>query len=95
MTIPYSFDTWRESLGRDFWADDPELGLVLTHHGLADGLGRERVARYGVYAMLQKDLNAIVGTVLVIGAMFVLVNILVDLVVAYINPRIRLQGEGT
>ena len=52
------------------------------------------LARYGVYAMLQKDLNAIVGTVLVIGAMFVVVNILVDLVVTYINPRIRLQGEG-
>ncbi len=52
------------------------------------------LARYGVYAMLQKDLNAIVGTVLVIGAMFVHVNILVDLVVGYINPRIRPQGEG-
>lgn len=51
------------------------------------------LARYGVYAMMQKDLNAIVGTVLVIGAMFVVVNIIVDLLVAFLNPRIRFQGE--
>lgn len=51
------------------------------------------LGRYGVRAMLQKDLNAIVGTVLVIGALFLIVNIVVDLVTAYMNPRIRLQGR--
>lgn len=50
MSIPYSFSEWRESLGRDFWADDPELGAILSHHGLTEGVARERVARYGVYA---------------------------------------------
>ena len=48
------------------------------------------MAKYGVFAILRKDLNAIVGTVLVIGAMFLIVNIIVDLVTAYINPQIRL-----
>ena len=48
------------------------------------------MAKYGVFAILRKDLNAIVGTVLVIGAMFLIVNIIVDLLTAYINPQIRL-----
>ncbi len=50
MSVPYSFAEWREALGRDFWADDPELGEILAHHGLTEGAARERVARYGVYA---------------------------------------------
>lgn len=50
------------------------------------------MARYGVQAILHKDLNAIVGTVLVISAFFLVVNILVDLLVAYVNPKIRLKG---
>ena len=48
------------------------------------------MAKYGVFAILRKDLNAIVGTVLVIGAMFLIVNIIVDMLTAYINPQIRL-----
>jgi peptide/nickel transport system permease protein len=47
------------------------------------------LSRYGVAAILRKDLNAIVGTVLCISALFLIVNIIVDLVTAYINPRIR------
>ena len=46
-------------------------------------------ARYGVNAILNKDLNAIVGTVLVIGLGFVLINLVIDLVVAVLDPRIR------
>ena len=48
------------------------------------------LSRYGVQVILRKDLNAIVGTVLVISAMFLVVNIIVDLLITYINPRIRL-----
>ncbi len=51
------------------------------------------LARYGVQAILHKDLNAIVGTVLVISAFFLIVNILVDLTVAWLNPRIRLEDR--
>lgn len=52
------------------------------------------MARYAVQAIIRKDLNAIVGTTLVIAAFFLLVNIVVDLVVGYVNPRIRFrQGE--
>ena len=51
MGFDYSFATWREALGRDFWADDPELAAVLAHHGLpSEGAAHARVSRYGVYA---------------------------------------------
>ena len=48
-------------------------------------------SKYGLNAMLSKDLNAIVAVVMVAGVMFVIANILVDLVVGYLDPRIRLQ----
>jgi len=53
------------------------------------------LSRYGVAVILRKDLNAIVGTVLVISATFLIVNIIVDLLTAYINPRIRFSTRGT
>jgi peptide/nickel transport system permease protein len=52
------------------------------------------MARYGVQTILQKDLNAIVGVVLVISAFFLIINILVDLLVLLLNPKIRLQKRG-
>lgn len=52
------------------------------------------LSRYGVAVILRKDLNAIVGTVLIISALFLIVNIIVDLVIAFINPRIRLSERG-
>ncbi|MER3484520.1 MAG: peptide ABC transporter [Meiothermus sp.] len=52
------------------------------------------MARYAVQAIIRKDLNAIVGTTLVIAAFFLLINILVDLIVGYINPRIRFRQGG-
>jgi peptide/nickel transport system permease protein len=51
-------------------------------------------SRYGLNAMLSKDLNAIVAVVLVAGIMFAVANILVDIVVGYLDPRIRLQGRS-
>lgn len=53
------------------------------------------MARYAVQAILRKDLNAIVGTTLVIAAFFLLINIVVDLIVGYINPRIRFRQGGS
>ena len=53
------------------------------------------LSRYGVAVILRKDLNAIVGTVLIISAMFLIVNIVVDLLVSVINPRIRLSQRAS
>ncbi len=53
------------------------------------------LSRYGMYAMLQKDLNAVVAVVLVYGILFMVVNIIVDLVVGFLDPRIRLGEKST
>ena len=50
------------------------------------------LARYGMTAMLNKDLNAISAVILVLGAAFVTVNIIVDIIVAQLDPRIRLHA---
>ena len=53
------------------------------------------LSRYGVAVILRKDLNAIVGTVLIISAMFLIINVIVDLLIAFINPRIRLSQRAS
>jgi peptide/nickel transport system permease protein len=53
------------------------------------------ISRYGINAMLRKDLNAIAAVILILGVVFIVVNILVDIVVAQLDPRIRLApGRG-
>jgi peptide/nickel transport system permease protein len=50
------------------------------------------LSRYGLSAMLNKDLNAIVAVILVLGLLFVIMNIVVDFIVAHLDPRISLTG---
>jgi len=50
------------------------------------------LARYGMSSMLHKDLNAISAVILVLGAVFVVVNIIVDIIVAQLDPRIRMRA---
>ncbi|HUW09827.1 MAG TPA: ABC transporter permease [Anaerolineae bacterium] len=53
------------------------------------------MSRYGINGMLRKDLNAIAAVIMVLGVVFIIVNIIVDLVVAQLDPRIRLApGKG-
>jgi peptide/nickel transport system permease protein len=53
------------------------------------------MSRYGINAMLRKDLNAIAAVIMILGVVFVIVNVLVDIVVAQLDPRIRLApGRG-
>lgn len=51
-----------------------------------NGLGKEIVE-----ALNTLDLPVIMGSVLVIATTFVIINILVDIIYAYLDPRIRLQ----
>jgi peptide/nickel transport system permease protein len=50
------------------------------------------LSRYGVNAMLSKDLNAITAVILILGVTFITVNIVVDIVVGALDPRIRLRA---
>jgi peptide/nickel transport system permease protein len=52
------------------------------------------LSRYGMNAMLSKDLNAISAVILSFGIVFVLVNLLVDILVARLDPRISLSAGG-
>jgi peptide/nickel transport system permease protein len=51
------------------------------------------LSRYGINVMLHKDLNAIVAVIMIIGLVFLVVNIIVDIIVAGLDPRIRLGAE--
>jgi peptide/nickel transport system permease protein len=53
------------------------------------------LSRYGMNAMLQKDLNAVVAVVLVYGVLFMIVNFIVDLTVGFLDPRIRLGEKSS
>lgn len=50
-------------------------------------------SRYGVEAMLNKDLFAIISVVLIIGIAYTIANIVIDVVIAYLDPRVRLGGS--
>jgi len=50
------------------------------------------LARYGMQAVLNKDLNAIAGVAMVLGCVFMIVNIIIDFVVARLDPRVRMSG---
>jgi len=49
------------------------------------------LAKYGVHSIMNADLNAIVGVVLIVGLMFLTVNIIIDILIALINPKVRLS----
>ena len=50
------------------------------------------MAAYGVRAIMQKDLNAVMGVVMVSGAFFVMVNLAIDVMVGIVDPRVRIRG---
>lgn len=51
------------------------------------------MAAYGIRTILQKDLNAVMGVVMVSGVFFVLVNLLIDILVGFVDPRVRIRGR--
>jgi peptide/nickel transport system permease protein len=49
-------------------------------------------ASYGLTAILQKDLNALMAVVLVSGMFFIFANVVIDIIVSLIDPRLRAKG---
>jgi peptide/nickel transport system permease protein len=65
-------------------------GFLLGNAFLVEAVfGWPGLGSYGVSAILNNDLPAIAGVTLVMGATFVIVNTLVDLLYAYVDPRLR------
>lgn len=50
------------------------------------------MAAYGIRTILQKDLNAVMGVAMVSGVFFVVVNLVIDVLVGFVDPRIRIRG---
>jgi peptide/nickel transport system permease protein len=48
------------------------------------------IARFGADSIINNDFNGVVGVALIIGAAFVLINIIIDALYAVLDPRIRL-----
>ncbi len=53
------------------------------------------LSRYGGAVILRKDLSAIMGAVVIIAITFLIVNIIVDLLIVLLNPRIRYSTRGS
>jgi peptide/nickel transport system permease protein len=53
------------------------------------------ISRYGINGMLRKDLNAISAVILILGVVFIVTNIAVDIIVARLDPRIQLRAGGS
>ena len=50
------------------------------------------MASYGVRSILQKDLNAVMGVVMISGLFFVVANLVIDVLVGFVDPRVRIRG---
>ncbi|RDL48296.1 putative D,D-dipeptide transport system permease protein DdpB [Ensifer sp. M14] len=48
-------------------------------------------ASYGLDAILQKDLNAVMAVVLVSGIFFIAANLVIDLIISFLDPRLRFK----
>jgi len=51
------------------------------------------MAAYGVRTIMQKDLNAVMGVVMVSGVFYVMVNLAIDILVGIVDPRVRIRGS--
>jgi peptide/nickel transport system permease protein len=74
--------------------------IGLTYGGLLEGsvltetiFSWPGLGRYLATAFLTLDLNAVVGGTMLVALMFSLVNLLVDLIYAFLNPQIRLTAS--
>ena len=51
------------------------------------------MSKYGINAMTNKDLNSISAVVMVLGLIFITVNIIIDVLVTILDPRVKLMGR--
>jgi oligopeptide transport system permease protein len=74
------------------------LGLaaanVLTGSVVAETIfGIPGMGRYFVYGALGRDYTLVMGTVIVVAAAVLLFNLIVDLILAWLDPRVRFESR--
>jgi peptide/nickel transport system permease protein len=52
------------------------------------------IGQYLAFAILDKDINAITGVVLVLGVVIAVTNFLIELALGWLDPRVRLRQGG-
>ncbi|MEM8842409.1 MAG: ABC transporter permease, partial [Pseudomonadota bacterium] len=92
MGIPRRVVIWRSVLRNAMIGTVTQLGLIFGNL-IANGVVVEAVfdwpglGLYAVNSILQSDYNAIMGFTLIMGTIFIIVNLLVDIVHGMIDPR--------
>jgi len=51
------------------------------------------IGKYTVECILKSDFPVVQGVVLLIGVIFVIINLVVDIIYAYLDPRIKYSKE--
>ena len=65
-------------------------GAVLTETIFGwDGIGR-----YAMEGILKRDYPVVMGTIIVGTSVFVLINLAVDIIYHWLDPRVRLHKKG-
>lgn len=96
LGMPKNLLIWKYMLKNAFTATLTVIGLLFGWF-LAGAFVVETVfawpgmARYGARAVIYKDFNAVIGVTLVVGAAYVLANLIVDILYGWLDPRIRLE----
>lgn len=67
-----------------------QFGWMTGGTVLVEGIfGLPGIGAYAINAVLEKDLNAVVAVVLITGVVFVVANLIVDVIQDLLNPRLR------
>ncbi|MFC4596840.1 ABC transporter permease [Cohnella hongkongensis] len=67
-----------------------QLGSLLGNAFLVESVfGWPGLAQYAIQGLMFKDYNAIIGVTLVIGIFFALINVVIDLLYGWLDPRIK------
>lgn len=53
------------------------------------------IGRYAWEGIIRRDLPVVMGSILFGAVVFVLINLFIDIIYHYIDPRMRLKGEGS
>ncbi|MEM1697988.1 MAG: ABC transporter permease [Thermofilaceae archaeon] len=97
--LPFRLVYFKYALKPSLVATVPVMGLDIASI-IANAFMVERVyqwpgiSKFGIEAMFRKDLNGIVGVVLVAGIIYTTANIITDIIVTILDPRIRHGGGG-
>jgi len=72
-----------------------DMALLLSHQYVTEIVfAWPGMAQYATFAILRKDLNAVVGTTIVVGILFFVFNFIADLLIYYLDPRLRLGATA-